>query len=152
MPLNRKALVVWKHTGRHGDSKASLLYDLVPRSLFWYLLLTALFLFTCDKCNLFWAGPNASLTDFNKQASNRRSVVHKNLSSSPFIRLTPVLKWGIIRKSIGTGIQTCVGYSSSLCRLERMLPARLLQASSKGCRVLRVAQCSAEATASVRLG
>lgn len=104
-------------------ANASLLYDLVPRSLFWYLLLAALFLFTCDKCNLFSAAPNASLSDFNKQASNRRGVVHKNLSSSPFIRLTPVPKRVIISKRAGTGTQTGVGYSTSLCWWERMLRA-----------------------------
>lgn len=132
--------------------KASLLYDLDPRSLFWYLLLAALFLFTSDKSNLFAAAPNASVTDFNKQVRNRRCVVHKNLSSSSFIRLMSVLKWSIISKSIGTGTQTCVGYSSNLRQLKRMLRACLLQASSKGCRVLWVAHCPAEAKASVSLG
>lgn len=99
MSLNRKAWVVWKHTGRHGDSKASLLCDSVPRSPFWYFLLAALFMFTCDKCNIFSAAPDGSLSDFNKQASNRRGLVHKNLSSSPFITLMPAVKWDIISKS-----------------------------------------------------
>lgn len=82
-----------------------------------------------------------SLISTSRQASNRRGIVHKNLSSSPFISMMLVLKWAFKSSSIETDIQTCVGYSSSLCQLDKKLWGLLLQAFSKGCGVLSVAGC-----------
>lgn len=98
--------------------------------------------------------PVLQLTDFNKQASNRRGVVHTNLSF-PFIRLMPVLKGGIISKSIGTSTPAQGWHPAS-----QQYPlwagqgagAGLLGGSSKGCRVLWVPWCSAVARTSIRLG
>lgn len=134
-------------------AQASLLYTLVPRTLFLYLLLAALSLFTCDKGNLFSAAPSASLTDFfNEQATGEVLFTKICHLFPPFIRLTPVPKWVIIWKSIGPGIQSCMGDSSSPCRLVRMPWACLLQASGEGSGVLWVARCSAEGKASVGPG